>query len=136
MESKIAVNTVFEYDFSFTQADVVNFAKASGDLNPIHLDDEYAKDTIFGRTIIHGFLGGSVFSKVFGTIFPGHGTIYLNQSLKFFKPMFTEVDYKAVFTVTQVISEKHRALVTTEIFESNGQKTILGEALIQHNDIG
>ncbi|WP_323756862.1 MaoC family dehydratase [Roseivirga sp.] len=135
MENKVTVNSVFEYEFSFNQTDVENFAKASGDFNPIHLDAEYAKDTIFGRTIIHGFLSGSMFSKVFGTIFPGHGTIYLNQSLNFFKPMYTEEEYKAVFTVKEVYIEKHRALITTEIFDSHKQVTISGEALIQHNDI-
>jgi len=135
MENKVTVNSVFEYEFSFNQTDVENFAKASGDFNPIHLDAEYAKDTIFGRTIIHGFLSGSMFSKVFGTIFPGHGTIYLNQSLNFFKPMYTEEEYKAVFTVKEVYIEKHRALITTEILDSHKQVTISGEALIQHNDI-
>ncbi|KYG82853.1 MaoC family dehydratase [Roseivirga echinicomitans] len=135
MENKVTVNTVFEYGFSFNQTDVENFAKASGDFNPIHLDAEYAKDTIFGRTIIHGFLSGSMFSKVFGTIFPGHGTIYLNQSLNFFKPMYTAEEYMAVFTVKEVYIEKRRALITTEIFDSHKQVTISGEALIQHNDI-
>ena len=135
MENKVTLDEVYEYEFEFTQDDVQNFAKASGDFNPIHLDAAYAKDTIFGRTIIHGFLSGSVFSKVFGTIFPGYGTIYLKQNMKFLKPMFTKEAYKAVFTVTEVISEKKRAWVTTEIFDSKGEPTISGNALIQHGSI-
>ena len=93
MDNKITVGSKFEYEFSFTQQDVVNFATASGDFNPIHLDEEYAKNSIFKTTIIHGFLGGSIFSKVFGTIFPGNGTIYLKQDLSFLKPMFTNKNY-------------------------------------------
>lgn len=135
MENEIKLDDVYEYKFEFTQEDVENFAKASGDFNPIHLDIDYAKGTIFGRTIIHGFLSGSVFSKVFGTMFPGSGTIYLKQNLKFLKPMYTKEDYKAVFKVIEVITGKHRAYVTTEIFDSQGEVTIFGEALIQHDDI-
>ena len=66
MDNTIKVGDTFTYSFQFTQEDVIKFAEASGDFNPIHLDSTYAKNSIFGRTIIHGFLGGSVFSKVFG----------------------------------------------------------------------
>ena len=77
--SEFNVGSEYRYSFSISQADVLNFAHASGDFNPILLDDEFAKTTIFKKKIVHGFLGGSVFSKVFGTLFPGSGTIYLKQ---------------------------------------------------------
>lgn len=125
----------FEYDFRFTQEDVIKFAEASGDNNPVHLDPEFAKNSIFKRTILHGFLGGSVFSKVFGTLNPGFGTIYLKQTMSFYKPMFTFVDYKAVFTILEIKSEKKRALVKTEILDLEGNLIIGGEALIQHESI-
>jgi len=124
-----------EYKFRFTQEDVINFSNASGDKNPIHLDENYAKNTIFKKRILHGFLGASVFSKVFGTISPGAGTIYLNQSMYFYKPMFIHEDYKAIFITLNVDSEKHRALVKTEIRDSNNILIIDGEALIQHESI-
>ena len=60
---------------------------------------EYAKKTPFKTPIVHGFLAGSVFSKVFGTIYPGEGTIYLKQEMFFLKPMFTDQPYKAVFEI-------------------------------------
>ena len=66
--------------FSFTQDKVILFAELSGDKNPLHLDEEYAKTTIFGKPIIHGFLGGSVFSKMLASNFWGKGTIYLQQN--------------------------------------------------------
>jgi acyl dehydratase len=123
----------FEYRFSFNQENVINFAEASGDFNPIHLDEEFAKKTIFKRRIIHGFLGGSVFSMVFGTKYPGAGTIYLNQNMIFYKPMYIESEYVAKFFIKEVYSEKSRALVHTEIYSEAGNLVIGGEALIQHD---
>jgi len=135
MENRIMFGDRFEYDFSFNQEDVINFSVASGDFNPIHLDNQYAKKTIFKRTIIHGFLGGSVFSKVFGTIFPGNGTIYLKQDLSFFKPMFTLEKYKATFEVVSVDVLKNRAVIKTMILCDKGEIVIIGEALIKHPSI-
>ena len=135
MGSRITLNKTFEYQFKFSQDDVISFAEATGDKNPIHLDDTYAKNTIFKRTILHGFLGGSVFSKVFGTMFPGEGTIYLKQNMSFFKPMFTEVDYVAVFTVMEIFPQKNRAMVKTEILNNDKEIITTGEALISHKDI-
>jgi len=125
----------FEYSFKFTQEDVIKFAEASGDKNPVHLDKEFAKNTIFKKTILHGFLGGSVFSKVFGTMNPGFGTLYLRQTMSFYKPMFTQIDYKAKFTTIEINKNKHRALVKTEIFDLQENLIITGEALIQHESI-
>ena len=135
MATKVVNGSTFEYKFVFDQEDVILFSEASGDRNPIHLDDEYAKKTIFKRTIIHGFLGGSVFSKVFGTLFPGKGTIYLKQNLSFFKPMYTGVDYTALFKVKEVFKDKKRALVDTIIIDEKNNTCITGEALIQHENI-
>lgn len=135
MDNKLEEGVTFEYAFKFSQDDVQRFAEASGDFNPIHLDSTFAKESIFGRTIIHGFLGGSVFSKVFGTIFPGHGTIYLKQSMSFYKPMFVDEKYSALFSVKEVLSEKSRAWVKTEIKDQKENVVISGEALIQHDEI-
>lgn len=125
----------FEFSFSFSQKDVENFANATGDFNPIHLDAEYAKNTIFEKPIIHGFLGGSVFSKVFGTMFPGEGTIYLKQNMNFYKPMFVDEKYKALFDVIEILAEKKRAIISTLILDMKDNIVIKGEALIQHQEI-
>lgn len=135
MENKIELNATFEYSFKFSQKDVNAFAEATGDKNPIHLDEEYAKSTTFKRRIIHGFLGGSIFSKVFGTLFPGEGTIYLKQDMSFFKPMFTDENYTANFKIIEVFPLKHRALVKTQIINSENEIVITGEALISHKMI-
>ncbi len=120
----------FEHEFTFTQNDVNGFAEVTGDKNPIHLDAEYAEKSIFKRRIIHGFLAGSVFSKVFGTMFPGEGTIYLKQEMKFVAPMFTDVRYKAVFEIVDLNKEKGKAVVKTTIVDDKGTETIVGEAIV------
>jgi 3-hydroxybutyryl-CoA dehydratase len=135
MKNRITVGDTFEYPFSFVQKDVIKFAEASGDFNPIHLDEEFAKNSIFRKTIIHGFLGGSVFSKVFGTIFPGNGTIYLKQDLSFYKPMFTNQNYKATFEIIDSDVSKNRAVVKTIILDDLNEIVIKGEALIKHSSI-
>lgn len=122
----------FEYKFSFTQEDVQKFAEVTGDFNPIHLDAEYAKCSFFKKPIVHGFLAGSVFSKIFGTLFPGEGTIYLKQEMKFMAPMFVDIVYLAKVRVKAQMKEKSRALIETNIEDGKGNSIILGEATIQH----
>lgn len=73
---------------TFTEADVVEYAELSGDLNPIHLDDEYAAKSRFGRRIVHGFLTAGMISALLGTELPGIGSIYAAQSFKFLAPVY------------------------------------------------
>jgi len=133
MDDKINVGSTFDYPFRFSQQDVLKFAEATGDKNPIHLDEEYASKSIFKKRIIHGFLGGSIFSKVFGTIFPGEGTIYLKQDMAFFRPMYVDTNYTAVFTVLKIFREEGRALIKTEVLNEDRKIAISGEALIQNS---
>lgn len=132
---KIKLGDIYTESFSYTQEDVNKFAEISGDKNPIHIDEDYARNSIFKRRIIHGYLGTSIFSKVFAMNFPGKGTIYLKQDLKFMKPMFTEESYVAKFEVLEHNVEKNRALVKTSIFNSSKEEVVLGEALIQNKNL-
>ncbi|MCX8144209.1 MAG: MaoC family dehydratase [Bacteroidia bacterium] len=126
---------VFVYEFQFSQKDVEEFARVTGDNNPVHLSPEYAAKTMFKRPIMHGMLGASLFSKVFGTLFPGEGTIYLKQSLNFLKPMYVDTPYVAEFTVKEVIPDKNRAIVETLIKDkASGNVCTSGEALIMNVD--
>lgn len=129
----IEVGTTYRHSFSFSQEEVNRFAEVTGDKNPVHLDEKYAATTMFKKPIMHGFLGGSIFSKVFGTLFPGEGTIYLKQSMAFMKPMYVNTEYEAVFTVKELNKEKHRIQVETKIIEkSSGAETITGEATVMN----
>lgn len=131
----IDVNQVYTHDFKFSQDEVNRFAEVTGDKNPVHLDAAYAAKTMFKRPIMHGMLSASLFSKVFGTLFPGEGTIYLKQSLSFLKPMYVDTDYEAVFTVKEVTREKNRAIVETLIKDkATGNVCTSGEATVMNVD--
>jgi acyl dehydratase len=97
------------------------------------LDDEFASKTIFKQKIIHGFLSGSVFSKIFGTIYPGNGTLYLKQSMVFLAPMYTNKDYKATLALIDQIEQKKRAIYKTDIIDPDGKLVFTGEAVIVHD---
>jgi acyl dehydratase len=131
----IEVNQVYTHEFKFSQEEVNQFAQVTGDKNPVHLDADYAAKTMFKRPIMHGMLSASLFSKVFGTLFPGEGTIYLKQSLNFLKPMYVDIVYEAVFTVKEVIKEKNRAIVETLIRDkTTGIVCTSGEATVMNMD--
>jgi acyl dehydratase len=130
---KIQLNEIFQHEFSFSQEDIIKFAEVTGDKNPVHLDANYAASTMFKVPIMHGMLGASLFSKVFGTLFPGEGTIYLKQSLSFLKPMFVDTAYEAIFTVKEINTEKHRAIIETTIIDkANGALCTSGEATVMN----
>ncbi len=128
----LVLNQQYIHEFSFNQEDIIHFAQVTGDNNPIHLDENYAATTIFKRPIMHGMLGGAVFSRVFGTLFPGEGTIYLSQSLTFLKPMYVDETYKAIFEVKELMVEKNRAIISTTIQNIEGKTVIAGEAQIMN----
>lgn len=131
----ISASQTFQHEFHFTQLEVEAFAKCTGDNNPVHLDPAFAAKTFFKRPIMHGMLGASLFSKVFGTLFPGEGTIYLKQSLNFLKPMFVDTLYIAEFQVKEVVGEKHRAIIETLIKEkSSGLLCTSGEAVVMNSE--
>jgi acyl dehydratase len=131
----IELNQVYTHEFKFSQDEVNRFAEVTGDKNPVHLDAAYAAKTMFKRPIMHGMLSASLFSKVFGTLFPGEGTIYLKQSLSFLKPMYVDTAYEAVFTVKDITREKSRAVIETLIKDkSTGIVCTSGEATVMNVD--
>lgn len=117
----------------FKQADVIKFAEITGDCNPIHIDAEFASKTVFGKPIVHGFLSGAVFSKVFGTKFPGDGTIYLYQEMKFLAPVFVEKNYIAKFNIIEVDNIKHKAVVGCRLETEDGKICIDGLAKLKND---
>lgn len=129
MDKKLFIGELFELKFQISKSQVIDFGNATGDFNPIHFDEEFAKSTIFEKPILHGFHGASIFSKIFGTIWPGEGTIYLKQDLKFLKPMYSDVTYTASLLVKHIDDKKHRALIETKVIHED-HPAIIGEALI------
>lgn len=85
---QMQIGQTYESRVTITEEMIECFAQATGDYNPIHLDEDYAKGTIFKTRVAHGMLQAGILSGILGTRFPGVGTIYLSQTLKFMKPVF------------------------------------------------
>ncbi len=131
----LEINQTYVHEFQFSQEEVNRFAEVTGDKNPVHTDADYASKTMFKRPIMHGMLSASLFSKVFGTLFPGEGTIYLKQTLNFLKPMYVDTAYEATFTVKEVMKDKHRAIVETVITDKKtGNICTSGEATVLNGE--
>ncbi len=103
----LQINDQFRHKFQYSQTDVDLFAKVSGDTNPLHIDAEAGKNSMFGRNIIHGFLGGAVFTKIFGALWMADGHVYMKQTMQWMRPMFVETEYEAVITVKEIFPEKN-----------------------------
>jgi 3-hydroxybutyryl-CoA dehydratase len=111
-----------------TEKLVREFAKLVGDNNPIHLDKEYAKTTLFGRPIAHGILVSSFFSTLISEDYPGPGSIYLNQEMIFLKPCFVGDTVKVV--VKLIEKENFKYSLSTRVYNSENNLIIDGKALI------
>jgi 3-hydroxybutyryl-CoA dehydratase len=112
-----------------TESDIVLFAGVSGDMNPVHLDAEYAEKTVFKGRIAHGMLSAAFISTVLGTKLPGPGTVYLAQSLKFKAPVRIGDTVTATCEVVALDSEKKRATLRT-VCTVGGKPVVEGEALV------
>ena len=112
-----------------TDRDIELFAEVSTDHNPVHLDDAYARDTIFEGRIAHGMLTAGLISAVIGEQLPGHGTVYLGQTLKFLAPVRPGDRVEAVVTVTDMDIAKRRVTMDTHC-AIGGRKVLAGEAVV------
>lgn len=115
---------------TFTEADVTAFAQASGDHNPVHLDEAYAQTTRFGKRIAHGMLVAGLISAVLGTQLPGPGTIYLGQELSFKAPVFLGDTVTAVVEVAAAREGKPIATLITNCYNQEGTLVIEGKATV------
>jgi len=139
MLDNIATGTIVIEDMSIgmsrelskiiTDRDIEMFAEVSTDRNPVHLDDAYAMDTIFGGRIAHGMLTAGLISAVIGEQLPGHGAVYLGQSLKFLAPVRPGDMVRAVVTVLDIDHAKRRVQLET-VCEVDGKPVLKGEATV------
>ena len=112
-----------------TEADIILFSGVSTDVNPVHLDEEWASTTMFKGRIAHGMLSAGFISAVLANRLPGPGTIYLGQTLKFKGPVRPGDTVRTVCTVKEVIVEKKRAVLETNCYV--GDKLVIeGEATV------
>jgi 3-hydroxybutyryl-CoA dehydratase len=113
-----------------TDARVRAFAEASGDHNPVHLDDTYAATTTFGRRIAHGMLTASLISAVLGNDLPGPGSIYLGQEVKFKAPVFIDDTITATVEVINYREDRRIATLKTTCTNQDGTLVLDGEAVV------
>lgn len=113
---------------TLTQRDILLFAIMSGDVNPAHLDEEYAKSDLFHKIVAHGMWGGSLISTILGTQLPGPGTIYLSQSLKFLCPLMIGDTITASVIVKNKHPEKYHITLDCVCLNQIGKKVITGIA--------
>ena len=112
-----------------TIEDIKKFAEVSGDFNPVHLDEEFAKKTIFKGRIAHGFLTASFISTIIATELPGPGSIYLKQSLKFLAPVYINEKILVKVRIIEINIEKSKVKLITECLK-NKTLVLTGEAEI------
>lgn len=111
-------------------AAVEAFAGLTGDANPIHLEEAYARETSFGRRIAHGMLAGGYISAILGTTLPGPGSIYLSQTLSFHAPMYLGDTITTTVTIEKIREDKPVVTARTEAVNQDGRVVISGEAVL------
>jgi 3-hydroxybutyryl-CoA dehydratase len=113
---------------TITESDIELFARATGDFNPVHLDQAYAEKTMFKGRIAHGLFSVGLLSTVLGNILPGHGTIYLSQEAKFLSPVRIGDTITAKVEVIELNQEKNRAKFRTTCMNQDGKLVVDGIA--------
>jgi 3-hydroxybutyryl-CoA dehydratase len=132
--NEVILNSTFEFVKTFSAEDVNAFASLTEDNNPIHIDEEYASHSIFKQRVVHGVLLVSMFSKIFGTIYPGNGGIYMSQTSKFLRPAFIGDEITAKATLTEFDNIKKRGTFLCEAFNQKNELLLTGEAKILFPD--
>jgi acyl dehydratase len=115
---------------TITEKEVQLFGELTGDFNPVHFDEEFARSTRFGKRIAHGMLCASLVSTVLANQLPGSGTVYLSQTLKFTAPVFLGDTVTATVTVTNIKEGKPIVTLETICTNQNGETVIKGEAVV------
>lgn len=127
---ELKLGDTFSTERHITDELVRKFAEVSGDYNPIHLDDEVAKTTRFGKRIAHGMLSGAFISAVLGYELRERKIVYLSQTLKFTAPVFLGDTVTATATVTGIREDKPIVTLETTCTNQTGETLVKGEAAI------
>jgi len=132
MAAEFSYNPGDEYKFEryISAEDVKKFAEIVGDLNPIHLDVEFAEKSFFKKRIVHGAFLAGLISKVLGMDFPGQGTVYISQNSVFKRPVYVDTKVLVEVKVTQVLAEKRRLVLDTNILNADGAVCLTGSAIV------
>ena len=127
---EIQVGDRAEFAKTISESDVYLYAGVTGDHNPAHVNEEYAKKTFFKTRIVHGMLTAGFISTIFGTKFPGPGTIYLRQVVEFVAPVYIGDTITAKVEVVDKNMEKNRLTFKTVCVNQEGKEVLVGEAVV------
>ena len=114
---------------SFSVTDIKSFSDLSGDINPVHLNQDYAKRSEFGACIVHGALASSIFSTIFANTLPGPGCIYLKSESRFLKPIYLDEEVTFLVEIIDILKEKKRLIFKTTAI-TRSKECIVGIAEI------
>ena len=127
---KFKVGDSAEITKTIEQSDINAFADVTGDHNPVHVDEEFAKTTRFGKRIAHGMLTASLISAVLANRLPGEGSVYLGQTLQFVAPVFPGDEITARVTVKEIREDKPIVKLETICVNQRDEIVIRGEATV------
>jgi 3-hydroxybutyryl-CoA dehydratase len=127
---ELKVGDTARFSKTISESDVYLFAGITGDLNPAHVNEDYAKDTFFKTRIAHGMLSASFISTVIGTILPGPGTVYMRQEVSFLAPVQFGDTVTAVVEVVEIMADKKRVRLKTFCVNQENTTVVDGEALV------
>ena len=120
----------YSFERFISTEDVRKFAEIVGDLNPVHLDAEFAEKSSFKKRIVHGAFLAGLISKILGMDFPGEGTVYISQNSVFKRPVFVDTSVTVAVKVTQVIPDKRRLVLDTTVLNAEGKVCLAGSATV------
>ncbi len=115
---------------TISENDVYLFAGISGDMNPAHLDEEYARSTFFKKRIAHGLIAASLISNVLGMKLPGVGTIWVKQDLEFLAPVYFGDTITATVEIVEVLKDKKKVKVSAYCVNQNGAVVLKGMGIV------
>ena len=128
--SDLSMGQSAEVTHTVTEEDVKTFGDLSGDYNPLHFDEEWAKKTMFGGRIAHGILSASFISTAIGMHLPGPGTIYMSQSMRFLGPVKIGDTITSRVEIIKLNDEKERVTLKTTCTNQDDTAVLVGEALV------
>ena len=132
MNQRLQVGQRVSVTKSFSEEEVFQFAQLSQDKNPLHLDKNFGRASIFGRRVVHGILVASLFSELIGMELPGPGSIYLGQNLIFKAPVAIGEPVTATVEITKIREDKPIVTLRTVCLNSVGTTVIEGEAVVKY----
>lgn len=127
---EVKLDSSYEEEFFISDELVRQFANLTGDINPLHTDNEFVKKTKFGQCIAHGGILFGLLSRILGTKFPGGGTVYIYQNMNFLLPVYPNTKVRVMIKVKEILP-KFSVVLQQQIWNSNNELVCEGEAKIK-----